>query len=145
MEDTTLSRQQSEEHLDQGDRVSSAFTNRDNLCSYISFNETTWWVFERATIARVCVLIMCKGTTETREKESLTCSTSEGYCCGGRTPPPEACRWLAGGAAPLVVKEKLATTVVESIEERRGEGRLQGEEGERSSDGRRLSYQVENN
>jgi hypothetical protein len=102
-------------------------------------------VFERATIARVCVLIMCKGTTETREKESLTCSTSEGYCCGGRTPPPEACRWLASRAVPLVVREKLATAVVESIEERRGEGRMQGDEGERSSDGRRLSYYVENN
>jgi len=44
-----------------------------------------------------------------------------------------------------VVKEKLATAVVESIEERRGEGQLQGEEGERSFDGRRFSYQVENN
>jgi hypothetical protein len=52
---------------------------------------------------------------------------------------------LAGGAAPLVVREKLATAVVESIEGRRGEGRLQGGEGERSFDGRRLSYQVENN
>jgi hypothetical protein len=108
MEDTTLSRQRSEEHLDQGDRALSAFTNRDNLCSYISFNETTWWVFERATIARVCVPIEF-------------------------------------GVVPLVVREKLATAVVESIEERRGEGRLQGDEGERSSDGRRLSYQVENN
>ena len=95
-------------------------------------------------IAGVCVPIMCKGTAETCE-ESLTCSVSEGCCCEGRTPPPEACRWLAGGATPLVVREKLATAVVESIEERRGEGRLQGEEGERSSDSRRLSYQVENN
>jgi hypothetical protein len=33
MEDTTLSRQQSEKHLDQEDKASSAFTNRDNLCS----------------------------------------------------------------------------------------------------------------
>jgi len=37
-----------------------------------------------------------------------------------------------------VAREKSATTVVESIKERRGEGRLQGREGEKSSDGRRL-------
>ena len=36
MEDTTLSRQQSEKHLDQGDMASSAFSNRDNLCSSVS-------------------------------------------------------------------------------------------------------------
>jgi len=33
MEDTTLSRQRSEKHIDQGDMTSSAFSNRDNLCS----------------------------------------------------------------------------------------------------------------
>jgi hypothetical protein len=33
MGDTTLSRQRSEKHLDQEDRASSTFDNRDNLCS----------------------------------------------------------------------------------------------------------------
>jgi len=33
MEDTAQNRQQSEKHLDQGDMASSAFSNRDNLCS----------------------------------------------------------------------------------------------------------------
>ena len=105
---------------------------------FVSFNETTWWVFEKGTIARVCVPIMCRGMTETSEKESLTCFASEGYCCEGRAPPTTACRWLAGGAVPPVAREKSATTAVESIKERRGEGRLQGREGEKSSDGRRL-------
>jgi len=82
---------------------------------FVSFNETTWWVFERATIAGVCVLIMCRGTTETCEKESLTCSEREGCCCGGRTPSATACRWLAGGALPPVVREKSAPAAVESI------------------------------
>jgi len=82
---------------------------------FISFHETTWWVFDRAMIVGVCVPIMCRGTTETCEKESLMCSVSGGCCCGGRTPPTAACRWLAGWAAPLVVREKSTTTTVEFI------------------------------
>ena len=82
---------------------------------FISFNETTWWVFDRATIAGVCVLIICRGTTKTCKESSLTCSASEGYCCGGRTPPTTACRWLASWAAPPVVREKSAAAAVESI------------------------------
>ena len=61
---------------------------------------------------------MCRGTTKTCEKESLMCSVSGGCCCGGRTPPTAACRWLAGWAAPLVVREKSTTTTVEFIQER---------------------------
>jgi hypothetical protein len=38
MEDMTLSHQQSEKHLDQGDMASSAFDNRDNLYSQVSTN-----------------------------------------------------------------------------------------------------------
>jgi hypothetical protein len=82
---------------------------------FISFNETIWWVFDRATIARVCVPILCRGTTKICDEESLICYASEGCCCGGRTPPPAACRWLAGWAAPPVVREKSAATIVESI------------------------------
>jgi hypothetical protein len=69
-------------------------------------------MFDRATIAGVCVPIMCKGTTEACEKEL---KTSEGCCCSGRTPLAAFCRRLAGWAAPAVVREKLATTAVESI------------------------------
>jgi hypothetical protein len=82
---------------------------------FISFNKTTWWVFERATIAGVFVPIMCRGTTETCEKKSLTCSAREDCCFGGRTPPAAAYRGLDGGAAPPVVREKSATAAVESI------------------------------
>ena len=72
-------------------------------------------------IAGVCVPIMCtRGTTETCEKELLTCSAREGCYCGGRTSPAAACRWLASEAAPPVVREMLAITVVESI--KRGGG-----------------------
>jgi hypothetical protein len=66
----------------------------------VSFNETNWRFFDKATIAGVCVPIMCKGTTKTCEEESETCSVSGGYCCGGKTPP--------------VMREKLAAAV-ESI------------------------------
>jgi hypothetical protein len=66
----------------------------------VSFNETIWRLFDKAMIARVCVPIMCKGTTKTCEEESETCSVSRGYCCGGKTPP--------------VMREKLAAAV-ESI------------------------------
>ena len=90
-------------------------------------------------IAGVCVPIMCtRGTTETCEKELLTCSAREGCYCGGRTSPAAACRWLASEAAPPVVREMLAITVVESIKKRGREGRLQGGEKEKSSDNRRL-------
>jgi len=63
----------------------------------VSFNKTTWRLFDKATIAGVCVPIMCKGTTKTCEEESETCSASEGCCCGGKTQP--------------VMREKLAATV----------------------------------
>ena len=82
---------------------------------FISFTETTWWVFDRATIAGVCVPIMCRETTKTCEEESLTCSTSEGYCYGGRTPPTIACRWLVGWAIPPVLRDKSAAVAIESI------------------------------
>jgi hypothetical protein len=82
---------------------------------FISFNETTWWVFDRATITRVCVSIIYRGITQACEKESETCSASGGYYCGGRTPPAATCRWLAGWAAPPVVREKSTATAVEFI------------------------------
>jgi len=72
-------------------------------------------VFDRATIAGVCVPIICRGMTKTYEEESLMCSANEGCCCEGRTPPPAACRWLAGWAVPPVVREKSQTSIVESI------------------------------
>jgi hypothetical protein len=71
---------------------------------FISFNETIWWVFDKGTIAGVCVPIRCKGTIK-------TCSASGGCCCGGKTPAAATCRWLAGYATPPVVMEKSATTV----------------------------------
>jgi len=36
-------------------------------------------VFDKGTIAGVCIPIRCKGTTE-------TCYASGGCCCGGKTP-----------------------------------------------------------
>jgi hypothetical protein len=75
---------------------------------FISFNEITWWVFDKATIAGVCVPIMCKKTVKTCKEESETCFASGGRCCGGKTPSTIACRWLAGWAAPPVVREKSA-------------------------------------
>ena len=61
-------------------------------------------MFDRATIVRVCVPIICRGMTETCEEELETYSASE----------EAACRWLAGWAAPPVVREKSAAAV-ESI------------------------------
>jgi hypothetical protein len=82
---------------------------------FLSFNETTWWVFERGTITGVYMPIMCRGMEKTCDKESLTCSARVGCCCGGRTPPAVACRGLVGGAAPPVVRKKAAAAAVESI------------------------------
>jgi len=73
---------------------------------FISFNKITWWVFDKATIAGVCVPIMCKKAVKTCEEESETCSASGGRCCGGKTPSATACRCLVGWAAPPVVREK---------------------------------------
>jgi len=101
-----MSRQQSEKNFDQGDRFSSAF---------ISFNETTWWVFNKAMIVGVCVPIIRRGRVETCENESETLSLSGGCCCGGRTPLATACRSLADWAAPLVVREKSMAVAIESI------------------------------
>jgi hypothetical protein len=72
-------------------------------------------VFDRATIAGVCVLIMCRGTIETCEKESLTCSVSGGCYCRGTTPLAAPCRWLADWAAPSMVREKSTAAAVEFI------------------------------
>jgi len=44
-------------------------------------------VFDKAMVAGVCVPIMCRGTTETCEEKSETCSASGGCCCGRKTPP----------------------------------------------------------
>jgi hypothetical protein len=46
-----------------------------------------------------------KGTTETCEEESETCSASVGCCWGEKTPPAAAWGWLAGCAAPPVERE----------------------------------------
>jgi len=115
MEDTTLSRQRSEKHIDQRDMASFAFASRDNL--FVSFNETTWWVFDKGTMTGVCVPMRGKGTAETCEEESETCSASEGCCWGEKTPPAATGGWLAGCAAPPMEREKSAT-VVESMEEK---------------------------
>ena len=95
---------------------------------FISFNETTWWVFDKGTIAGVCVPMRGKGTAETCEEESETCSASGGCCWGEKIPPAAAWGWLAGCAAPPVERGKLAA-VVESMEEKEREGRLQREGG----------------
>jgi hypothetical protein len=81
---------------------------------FVSFNETTWWVFDKVTIVGVCVPIMCRETTKTCEQELETFSASGGCCCGGKTPLATTYRWLAGWAAPPVVREKSAAAV-ESI------------------------------
>ena len=59
---------------------------------FVSFNETTWWMFDKGMIIGVCVPIRGKGTTNICEEESETCSASGGYCWGGKTPPTAACR-----------------------------------------------------
>ena len=71
-------------------------------------------MFDKEIIAGVCVPIRCKGTVETCEEESETCSASEGCCCGGKTPSLAACRWLAVCVAPPVMREK-SVAAVESI------------------------------
>jgi len=35
---------------------------------FVSFNETTWWVFDKATIVGVCGPIICRGTAKTCEE-----------------------------------------------------------------------------
>ena len=72
-------------------------------------------MFDKGMIVGVCVPIRGKGTTKTCEEKSETCSTSGGCYCEGRTPPAATCRWLAGWAAPLVVREKSTATAVEFI------------------------------
>jgi len=69
---------------------------------FVSFNETTCWVLDKAIITGVCVPIICRGTTKTCKKESLMCSASEEGCYCGRTPPSTAWRWLADEAAMSV-------------------------------------------
>ena len=103
---------------------------------FVSFNETIWWVFDRGTIAEVCVPKRDKGMTESWEEESDTCST-----CGGWSQPT-AGGWLAGDvAAPLEGEMEMAAT-----EESMGKRRLgSAAKGEKSFDGRRLWYQVNNN
>jgi len=59
--------------------------------------------------------IMCRGMEKTCDKESLTCSARVGCCYGGRTPPAAACRGLASGVAPPVVRKKAVAVAVESI------------------------------
>jgi len=77
---------------------------------FVSFYETTWWVFDKGMIVGVCVPIRCRGTIDIYE-ESETCSASGGCYCGGKRPPAAAYKWLAGCATPLMVREKSAATV----------------------------------
>jgi hypothetical protein len=88
---------------------------------FVSFNETTWWVFDKGTIDEVCVPMRGKGTAETCEEESETCFASGGCCWGAKIPPAAAWGWLAGCAAPPMERGKLAATV-ESMEEKRERG-----------------------
>jgi len=78
---------------------------------FVSFNETTWWVFDKETITGVCVPIRCGGKIEIYEEESKTCFASGGCYCGGKRPPATTCRWLADRVAPPVVREKSAAAV----------------------------------
>jgi hypothetical protein len=74
---------------------------------FVSFNETTWWVFDKGTIAGVCVPMRGKGTSETCEEELETCSASgtgsrlgmAGWLCcttGGEREVGGSCR-IHGG------------------------------------------------
>ena len=81
---------------------------------FVSFNETTWWVFSKEIIAGVWVPMRGKGTTGTWEEKSKTSSASGGCYEGEKTPPTTTWGWLPSCAAPLVEREKSAA-VVESM------------------------------
>jgi hypothetical protein len=69
-------------------------------------------------IEGVDVPMMCRGKTETWEKEPWCCSASEGCYWCEKEPSATTFDWLAGLAAPLVWWGERVAAGVESI--RRG-------------------------
>ena len=106
---------------------------------FVSFNETTWWVFDKGTIDEVCVPMRGKGTAETCEEESETCFASGGCCWGAKIPPAAAWGWLAGWLCCTTDGERKVggNCRIHGGKKRERVG-CKGREGERSFDGRRL-------